>query len=123
VSLMQSCWPCGLSHCHSRGSMICYVLCCSMPSYVLCAVLCCAVGHLVEGLPFHRFYFDLLISRGDDYKPPNTTISQPHVSTIYGCPTECSPDHTTQVVGWSSCCYSSVSLSRALLTQQLAAYL
>lgn len=48
-------------------------------------MLCCAVGHLVEGLPFHEFYFDLLKSRGDAYTPPVNTISQPHVSVTPRC--------------------------------------
>jgi calcium/calmodulin-dependent protein kinase (CaM kinase) II len=32
-------------------------------------------GHLVEGMEFHRFYFDLGASTG----PQNTTMSSPHV--------------------------------------------
>jgi calcium/calmodulin-dependent protein kinase (CaM kinase) II len=34
-----------------------------------------ARGHLVEGMPFHRFYFEL----GGARKPHRTTMSQPHV--------------------------------------------
>jgi calcium/calmodulin-dependent protein kinase (CaM kinase) II len=34
-----------------------------------------ARGHLVEGMDFHRFYFDLETSAG----PVNTTIASPHV--------------------------------------------
>lgn len=34
-----------------------------------------ARGHLVEGLPFHEYYFEL----GPDRNPRTTTISQPHV--------------------------------------------
>jgi len=34
-----------------------------------------ARGHLVEGMAFHRFYFDLESSNG----PHNTTMSSPHV--------------------------------------------
>ena len=34
-----------------------------------------ARGHLVEGLPFHRFYFDLGASKG----PRTTTMASPHV--------------------------------------------
>lgn len=34
-----------------------------------------ALGNLVEGLPFHRFYFEL----GGAQKPYNTTMSSPHV--------------------------------------------
>lgn len=34
-----------------------------------------AHGHLVEGMPFHRFYFDL----GGASGAQNTTISSPHV--------------------------------------------
>ncbi len=34
-----------------------------------------ARGHLVAGMPFHRFYFDQLSHR----RTINTTISQPHV--------------------------------------------
>ncbi len=37
-----------------------------------------AMGHLVEGMPFHKFYFDL--PSGDS--PRNTTISAPHVRII-----------------------------------------
>jgi calcium/calmodulin-dependent protein kinase (CaM kinase) II len=36
------------------------------------------VGHLVEGLAFHRFYFDL----GGIAGPHHTTISSPHVRVI-----------------------------------------
>ena len=32
-------------------------------------------GHLIEGLPFHKHYFDL----GASNKPINTTITAPHV--------------------------------------------
>ena len=35
-----------------------------------------AVGHLVQGLPFHRFYFDL---GGAAATVHNTTLSSPHV--------------------------------------------
>jgi calcium/calmodulin-dependent protein kinase (CaM kinase) II len=38
-----------------------------------------AVGHLVEGMAFHKFYFDFL-AEVDGYKPPVNTISAPHVS-------------------------------------------
>jgi calcium/calmodulin-dependent protein kinase (CaM kinase) II len=34
-----------------------------------------ARGHLVQGMDFHRFYFDLQAPAG----PANTTISSPHV--------------------------------------------
>lgn len=34
-----------------------------------------AEGHLVEGLDFHRFYFDLGAAKG----PRTTTIASPHV--------------------------------------------
>jgi calcium/calmodulin-dependent protein kinase (CaM kinase) II len=34
-----------------------------------------AHGHLVEGMPFHRFYFEL----GGTQRPHNTTMSSPHV--------------------------------------------
>jgi calcium/calmodulin-dependent protein kinase (CaM kinase) II len=37
-------------------------------------------GHLVEGLPFHRFYFDLGGVKG----PHNTTMSSPHVRLLPG---------------------------------------
>jgi calcium/calmodulin dependent protein kinase II association protein len=37
-------------------------------------------GHLVEGLPFHRFYFDL----GGIQGPHNTTMSSPHVRLLPG---------------------------------------
>ena len=37
-----------------------------------------ARGHLVEGMEFHRFYFD----RGGVKDPSNTTISQPHVRLL-----------------------------------------
>jgi calcium/calmodulin-dependent protein kinase (CaM kinase) II len=37
-----------------------------------------ARGHLVEGMDFHRFYFDLERSEG----PVNTTMSRPHVRII-----------------------------------------
>uniref|UniRef100_A0A383VB81 Calcium/calmodulin-dependent protein kinase II association-domain domain-containing protein n=1 Tax=Tetradesmus obliquus TaxID=3088 RepID=A0A383VB81_TETOB len=40
-----------------------------------------AVGHLVTGLPFHKFYFDLLAAR-EDYQKPNNTITQPHVRML-----------------------------------------
>lgn len=33
-----------------------------------------AGGHLIEGMGFHRFYFDL-----ESARPSNTTISSPHV--------------------------------------------
>jgi calcium/calmodulin-dependent protein kinase (CaM kinase) II len=37
-----------------------------------------ARGHLIEGLPFHQFYFDNL-----SYRPTvNTTIASPHVRLI-----------------------------------------
>ncbi len=32
-------------------------------------------GHLIHGLPFHKFYFDL----GPAKNPPQNSISQPHV--------------------------------------------
>ncbi len=35
-----------------------------------------AVGHLVQGMDFHRYYFDLGAGSG----PRNTTLSSPHVS-------------------------------------------
>jgi ketosteroid isomerase-like protein len=34
-----------------------------------------SLGHLVEGMDFHRFYFDLGASAG----PANTTICSPHI--------------------------------------------
>jgi calcium/calmodulin-dependent protein kinase (CaM kinase) II len=37
-----------------------------------------AQGNLVEGMPFHRFYFDL----GAAPEPRNTTISRPHVRVM-----------------------------------------
>jgi ketosteroid isomerase-like protein len=37
-----------------------------------------AVGHLVEGLEFHRFYFELGGVRG----PHHTTLSAPHVRVM-----------------------------------------
>lgn len=37
-----------------------------------------AVGHLVEGLEFHRFYFDLGSAKG----PHTTTVSSPRVRLI-----------------------------------------
>lgn len=37
-----------------------------------------ARGHLVEGLPFHQFYFELPAGGG----PRRTTISSPHVRVI-----------------------------------------
>lgn len=37
-----------------------------------------ARGHLIEGMPFHKFYFDLELHRG----PVNTTISSPHVRLL-----------------------------------------
>jgi calcium/calmodulin-dependent protein kinase (CaM kinase) II len=37
-----------------------------------------AVGHLVEGMEFHRFYFDLGGARG----PHHTTMSSPHVRVM-----------------------------------------
>ncbi len=37
-----------------------------------------ARGHLVEGMDFHRFYFDLGSSDG----PCNTTMSSPHVRLL-----------------------------------------
>lgn len=43
--------------------------------------VCTAVGHLVEGLPFHKFYFDFLSAR-QNYKAPTNVISQPHVRGI-----------------------------------------
>lgn len=39
------------------------------------------MGHLVTGLPFHAFYFDLLQQR-DNYVPPTQTIAQPHVRML-----------------------------------------
>jgi hypothetical protein len=44
-----------------------------------------ARGHLVEGLAFHRFYFDLEGSREPRttrVEPRNTTIASPHVRVI-----------------------------------------
>jgi calcium/calmodulin-dependent protein kinase (CaM kinase) II len=35
-------------------------------------------GHLIEGMPFHRFYFDLGGVKG----PHNTTMSSPHVRLL-----------------------------------------
>jgi calcium/calmodulin-dependent protein kinase (CaM kinase) II len=37
-----------------------------------------ARGHLVEGLPFHRFYFDLGGAQG----PRTTTMASPHVRVM-----------------------------------------
>ena len=37
-------------------------------------------GHLIEGLPFHQFYFDL----GGIQGPHNTTMSSPHVRLLPG---------------------------------------
>ena len=37
-----------------------------------------ACGHLVEGMEFHKFYFDL----GGRQAPSNTTISSPHVRLL-----------------------------------------
>ncbi len=37
-----------------------------------------AMGHLVEGLAFHRFYFDL----GAPEEPRTTTIASPHVRVL-----------------------------------------
>ncbi len=37
-----------------------------------------ARGHLVEGLPFHAYYFDL----GPDKNPRTTTLAQPHVRML-----------------------------------------
>ncbi|XP_037114928.1 calcium/calmodulin-dependent protein kinase (CaM kinase) II beta 1 isoform X15 [Syngnathus acus] len=39
-----------------------------------------ALGNLVEGMDFHRFYFDNLLSKND--KPIHTTILNPHVHLI-----------------------------------------
>ncbi len=39
-----------------------------------------ARGHLVEGMDFHRFYFDLGAGGG----PRNTTMSSPHVRLLDG---------------------------------------
>jgi ketosteroid isomerase-like protein len=36
------------------------------------------LGHLVEGLAFHRFYFDL----GASQEPRTTTIASPHVRVL-----------------------------------------
>ena len=37
-----------------------------------------ALGHLVEGMPFHKFYFDLPAGGS----PRNTTICTPHVRVL-----------------------------------------
>jgi calcium/calmodulin-dependent protein kinase (CaM kinase) II len=37
-----------------------------------------ARGHLVEGMDFHRFYFE----HGQEATPGNTTISTPHVRVL-----------------------------------------
>jgi len=42
-----------------------------------------AVGHLVEGMAFHKFYFDFL-AEVDGYRPPVNTISAPHVRVMAG---------------------------------------
>lgn len=55
-----------------RDSQSLFCCCC-------CCCWCAAAGHLVQGLPFHQFYFDLLKSRGTAYTRPTNTISQPHV--------------------------------------------
>ncbi|TNV73229.1 hypothetical protein FGO68_gene16388 [Halteria grandinella] len=39
-----------------------------------------AQGHLVEGMEFHKFYFDL--PRGGGKAPVNTTMASPHVRLI-----------------------------------------
>ncbi|CDR04891.1 unnamed protein product [Oncorhynchus mykiss] len=39
-----------------------------------------ALGNLVEGMDFHRFYFDNLLSKNS--KPIHTTILNPHVHLI-----------------------------------------
>jgi ketosteroid isomerase-like protein len=38
-----------------------------------------AQGQMVEGLPFHRFYFDLAAGGGRPAPPRNTTLARPHV--------------------------------------------
>ncbi|ELR14337.1 Calcium/calmodulindependent protein kinase type II delta chain, putative [Acanthamoeba castellanii str. Neff] len=44
-----------------------------------------ASGHLVEGMPFHRFYFDLAQGRKDGgASPVNTTMSSPKVTLLGG---------------------------------------
>jgi len=37
-----------------------------------------SLGHLVQGMAFHRFYFQL----GKDERPHHTTISSPHVRVL-----------------------------------------
>jgi len=37
-----------------------------------------ALGHLVEGMAFHRFYFNLRAARGE----PNTTMASPRVRVM-----------------------------------------
>lgn len=41
-------------------------------------------GHLVEGMPFHKFYFDLAKQGRPSGVPPNTTISSPKVTVLGG---------------------------------------
>ncbi len=41
-----------------------------------------ACGHLVEGLEFHRFYFDLEGAVKNTASPHNTTMSMPHVRLL-----------------------------------------
>lgn len=40
-----------------------------------------ARGHLVEGMDFHRFYFDLEQTGSND-SPVNTTLASPHVRIV-----------------------------------------
>jgi calcium/calmodulin-dependent protein kinase (CaM kinase) II len=41
-----------------------------------------ACGHLVEGMDFHRFYFDLEGAIKNTASPHNTTMSMPHVRLL-----------------------------------------
>jgi calcium/calmodulin-dependent protein kinase (CaM kinase) II len=52
-----------------------------------------SLGHLVHGLPFHRFYFDL----ESNATPRNTTICSPHVCIINDTAIVCYTRLTQQI--------------------------